>query len=85
MKITPAKIREAAAAGYSVEIFINGELYEISEEPAADPDKLKETAARFYNFMEPWERCDTTPEETAEEISKNPLDAINYLLDMLEG
>ena len=33
MQITPDKIREAAAAGYSVEIIINGEYYELSEEP----------------------------------------------------
>lgn len=49
-----------------------------------DEKKLKETAERFYNFMAPWERIDTTPEETAEEIAKNPLDAINYLLELLE-
>ena len=58
-------------------------LFTIDNEP--NPDKLKETATRLYNFMDPWERCETTPEETAEEIKKNPLDAINYLLDMLEG
>ena len=50
-----------------------------------DEKKLIETATRFYNFMDPWERCETTPEETAEEIKNNPLEAINYLLDMLEG
>ena len=42
-------------------------------------------ATRLYNFMDPWESCDTTIEETAEEIRKHPLDAIIYLLDYLEN
>ena len=50
-----------------------------------DEKKLIETATRFYILLDPWERCETTPEETAEEIKKNPLEAINYLLDRLEG
>ena len=50
-----------------------------------DEIKIKETAARFYNIMDPWERFETTPEETAEEIKKNPLDAINYILDRIEN
>ena len=48
-----------------------------------DAEKLNETASRFYDIMDPWERYDTTPEETAEEISKNPLEAINYLIDII--
>ena len=50
-----------------------------------DEKKLMEVATRLYNFMDPWESCDTTIEETAEEIRKHPLDAIIYLLDYLEN
>jgi len=50
-----------------------------------DAEKLQSIANRFYNVFDPWEACDTTPEETAEEISKNPLDAIAYLLDIIEN
>lgn len=50
-----------------------------------DAEKLKATAARFYAIFDPWEACDTSEEETAEEIAKNPLDAINYLLDIIEN
>ncbi len=50
-----------------------------------DEKKLNETATRLYYFFEPWERCETTPEETAEEIRKNPLEAINFLLDYIEN
>lgn len=32
MKITPDQIREAAAAGYSVKIIVNGEFYELSDD-----------------------------------------------------
>jgi hypothetical protein len=49
-----------------------------------DEKKLKEISERIYNILNPWEKCDTTPEEIAEETRKNPLDAINFLLDMLE-
>lgn len=57
------------------------------EEPAQDPDaeKVKKAAARIYEIMEPWEACETTEEETAEEIRKNPLDALLYVLDILEN
>lgn len=50
-----------------------------------DEKKLIETAARLYAFMDPWERNETTPEETAQEIKQNPLETINYLLDLLEN
>lgn len=52
-----------------------------------DPEleKVKEAARRLYAFMDPWERCETTEEETAEEIRKNPIDAILYLLDAVEN
>ena len=50
-----------------------------------DAEKIKEAAARLYAFMDPWERCETTEEETAEEIRKNPIDCILYLLDAVEN
>ena len=54
-------------------------------EPDKDAEKIEEAAARLYAFFDPWEQCETTQEETAEEIRKNPYDAILYLLDILEG
>lgn len=50
-----------------------------------DAEKATEAARRLYAFMDPWERCETTEEETAEEIKKNPIDAILYLLDAIEN
>lgn len=44
---------------------------------------IKETAARLYDTLAPWERYDTTPEEIAEQIEKDPAAVINYLLDTL--
>lgn len=49
-----------------------------------DEKKLNEISKRIYNNLNPWEKCETTPEKVAEEIRKSPLDAINYILDMLE-
>lgn len=49
-----------------------------------DEKKITEAAARLYDFMDPWERCETTPEETADEIRKNPIDCILYLLTIIE-
>ena len=50
-----------------------------------DAEKVTEAARRLYAFMDPWERCETTEEETAEEIRKNPIDAIIYLLEAIEN
>ena len=50
-----------------------------------DAEKIKEAARRLYAFMDPWERCETTEEETAEEIKKNPIETILYLLDIIEN
>ena len=64
------------------------ELLKIAEkapEASQNADKVKEAARRVYAFMDPWERCETTEEETAEEIHKNPIDAIIYLLDAIEN
>lgn len=47
--------------------------------------KIKEAARRLYEFMPPWESCETTEEETAEEIRKNPFDCILYLLELLDA
>ena len=51
----------------------------------ADAEKLSEAARRLYNYMSPWDRNETTEEETREEIRKNPLDTILFLLDELEN
>ena len=50
-----------------------------------EAEKIKEAATRLYKYMDPWERCETTPEETADEIRKNPIDCILYLLDIIEN
>ena len=47
--------------------------------------KIAELATRIYNNMDPWERFDTTIEETAEEIASHPLDCIEYLLNQMEN
>jgi len=54
------------------------------EEPDKDAEKLQLIARRLYDNLAPWEACDTTPEEIAEETAKNPLDAIMYLLDRFD-
>lgn len=53
-----------------------------------DDIRLKETAKRLYNFLEPWERSESgleTPEETEKAIKENPIETIIYLLDLLEN
>lgn len=48
-------------------------------------NKIKELAERVFNLLEPWERVDTSVEETAKCIRENPLDAIEFLLDLAEN
>ncbi len=47
--------------------------------------KITELATRIYNNMEPWERVDTSIEETAEQIALHPIDCIEYLLNQMEN
>ena len=47
-------------------------------------DNIRQTAERIHNFLPTWDRADFTIEETEEEIRKNPIDCINFLLDLLE-
>ena len=49
-----------------------------------DP-KIKEAAQKIYDFFAPWDIENATPAEIAEEIKKNPIDAILFLLDCLEN
>ena len=49
-----------------------------------DETKLKETATRFYNIMDPWARPDTLA-EVVDEIRRDPLATINYFLDYIEN
>lgn len=48
-------------------------------------ERIMEIATRIYEAMDPWERFDTSIEETAEEIMKNPIDCIEYLLSIVEN
>lgn len=48
-------------------------------------NKIKELAERVFNLLEPWERIDTSVEETANCIRENPLAAIEFLLDLAEN
>ena len=57
------------------------------EEPAQDPnaDKVKEAARRIYEYMPPWDLDGATPETIADDIQKNPIDTILFLLDIVEN
>lgn len=50
-----------------------------------DGEKLQQIADRIYNFLPPWDSCDTSPEEIKKETAKNPLDCILFLLDQLDA
>ena len=50
-----------------------------------EAEKLTKAANTIYFLLDPCDRLETTPEETAEEIRKNPLDALLYVLDILEN
>lgn len=50
-----------------------------------DADKIEAAATRIYNFFAPWDIENATPEEIAQEIRKNPIDTILFLLDAVEN
>lgn len=41
-------------------------------------------AARIYSLIDPWERCDYTPEDIEQQIEERPAETINYLLDIID-
>ena len=48
-------------------------------------DKTRELAERIYNLLEPWEKIDTSIEESEEVLKSDPLAAVEYLLDIVEN
>jgi len=53
-------------------------------EDSADNNKINELSGRIWEELAPWERCDTSIEEIAEDMREDPLNAIGFLLDRLE-
>jgi len=50
-----------------------------------DAEKIKTAAEKINTIFAPWDLENATPEETAEEIRKHPIDCILFLLDYIEN
>ena len=47
--------------------------------------KIKELAERIYNTLDPWDKAETSIEETTECLKDDPLAAVEYLLEIVEN
>ena len=41
-------------------------------------------AKRIYEILDPWDRDDATPESIAEDIKNDPLETIEFLINLVE-
>ena len=47
--------------------------------------KIKELAERIYNTLDPWDKAETSVEETEKCLQDDPLAAVEYLLEIVEN
>ena len=50
-----------------------------------DEKKIKELGERIYNTLDPWDKAETSKEETIKCLKDDPLAAIEYLLEIVEN
>ena len=45
---------------------------------------ITELAQRIYDYLDPWERSDYTPEDIKQQIENDPVSTISFLINLLE-